>query len=223
MAISIKNSNVGRPSKQPSKKQIEYAIHSTQSMRMASEYLNMSYITFKKYAKQYGLWNPLPSSKGIRKRNSTRISPYDLKKILQGENPSPYRETVLLKKCFKEGYLEQKCSNCPCDFTHITDETYPLLLDFIDKDHLNTKLENLRVLCLNCVYELQTTMKGWYRHRDVPLVDVIDNHIPRDIPTKQEPQDIKIEPPLEVSLEHEVKEELEVEYIPFEEFQKTLE
>jgi len=222
MGISIKNSNVGRPSKRPTKNKIKWAIESTQSMRMASEYLNMSYITFKKYCKEYGLWNPLPSSKGIRKRNSTRISPYDLKKILQGENPSPYRETVLLKKCFKEGYLEQKCSNCPCDFTHITDDTYPLLLDFIDKNHLNTKLENLRVLCLNCIYELQTTMKGWYRHRDVPLVSVIDDHIPRDIHIKND-ENVNIQETLKVPLEVEVKEELEVDYIPFEEFQKTLE
>ena len=182
----------------------------------------MSYITFKKYCKEYGLWNPLPSSKGIRKRNSTRISPYDLKKILQGENPSPYRETVLLKKCFKEGYLEQKCSNCPCEFTHITDDTYPIQLDFIDKDHLNTKLENLRVLCLNCIYELQTTMKGWYRHRDVPLVSVIDDHIPRDIHIESD-ENVNIQETLKVPLEVEVKEELEVDYIPFEEFQKTLE
>ena len=95
-------------------------------------------------------------------------------------------------------------------------------LDFIDKNHLNTKLENLRVLCLNCIYELQTTMKGWYRHRDVPLVSVIDDHLPRDIHIESD-ENVNIQETLKVPLEVEVKEELEVDYIPFEEFQKTLE
>jgi|TARA_R100000027_G_scaffold3297_1_gene3132 hypothetical protein len=65
-------------------------------------------------------------------------------------------------------------------------------------------------------------MKGWYRHRDVPLVSVIDDHIPRDIHIKND-ENVNIQETLKVPLEVEVKEELEVEYIPFEEFQKTLE
>ena len=86
MAISINNKDKGgRPSKQPSRQKVEYAIKSTQSMRMAAEYINLSYQTFRKYAKLYDLWHPLPSSAGVRKRNSTKVSPYDLKKILTGK------------------------------------------------------------------------------------------------------------------------------------------
>ena len=222
MAIGIKNTLKGRPAKNPTKRQIEAAIKSTQSMKMASEYLNMSYQTFKKYAKLYDLWNPLPSSAGIRKRNSTKITPYDLKKILSGENPSPFRETTLLKRAFQEGYLEQKCSNCGCDYTHVTDTSYPLLLDFLDKNHLNTKIENLRVLCLNCVYQLQTTIRGWYRHRDVPLSQAINNQLPLDISV--EPQEIaEKESVPQVELEPIEDKQPELEYIPFEEFQKSLE
>ena len=222
MAIGIKNTLKGRPAKNPTKRQITAAIKSTQSMKMASEYLNMSYQTFKKYAKMYDLWNPLPSSAGIRKRNSTKITPYDFQKILSGENPSPFRETTLLKRAFQEGYLEQKCSNCGCDYTHITDTSYPLLLDFFDKDHLNTKIENLRVLCLNCVYQLQTTIKGWYRHRDVPLMQVIEEQLPLDISVERE-ETAEIIPALEVELEPIEDKQPDLEYIPFEEFQKSLE
>jgi len=235
MAISINNKNVGgRPSKQPSRQRVEYAIKSTQSMRMAAEYINLSYQTFRKYAKQYELWTPLPSSKGVRKRNSTKVSPYDLKKILTGENPSPFRETVLLKKALNEAYLEQKCSECGYDCTNILDKTPPLVIDFLDKDHNNTKLDNLRVLCLNCIYTLASTQKGWYRHRDVPLVIAIDELLQKDITIQTSIDEFENIEPISTTSETDILvppapassntliESPELEYIPFEEFQKTL-
>ena len=97
----------------------------------------------------------------------------------------------------------------------------PLILDFLDKNHKNTKLENLRTLCLNCVYTLQTGIKGWYRHRNIPLNDVIDNRLPRDIHI--EPR----EPAISVTTEDDAvpieDNEQSVDFIPFEQFQKTLE
>lgn len=242
--IQIKPQKRGRPALHYTYNQINHAIKSTHSMKMASEYLNVSYTTFQKWAKQYDLWAPLKTNKGIRQRNSTKISPFDLQKILRGENPSPFRETVLLKKCFKEGYLEQTCSTCGSDHTHITDNTYPLLLDFLDKNHLNTKLENLRVLCLNCVYTLQTTVKGWYRHRDIPLMEVVDNRLERDMsylldsspdttPPVTEPTSSNTLTTRSSDTLAELDDTLsdlskplldkDIEFIPFEEFQKTLE
>ena len=232
MAISVNNKDKGgRPAKQPSRQRVEYAIKSTQSMRMAAEYINLSYQTFRKYAKLYDLWEPLPSSAGVRKRNSTKVSPYDLKKILTGENPSPFRETVLLKKAFKEAYLEQKCSECGYDCGDITDKTPPLVIDFLDKDHNNTKLDNLRVLCLNCIYLLASTQKGWYRHRDVPLVIAVDELLEKDITISTAIDEIEtvsttserdiVTPPAPAS-SNTLNDSPELEYIPFEEFQKTL-
>ena len=219
--IQIKPNKRGRPPKHYTYNQINHAIQTTDSMKMASEYLNMSYNNFKKWAKQYDLFNPLPTSAGIRRRNSVKISPHNLQKILEGENPSPYRETVLLKKCFQEGYLKQECSSCGTDFSYIENNLWPLVLDFFDKNHNNTKLENLRVLCLNCVYTLQTTQKGWYRHREIPLNDVVDNRLPRDIHIeKREPTIINTSQDNAVPI---VDNEQSVDFIPFEEFQKTLE
>ena len=177
--------------------------------------------------KQYELWTPLPSSKGVRKRNSTKVSPYDLKKILTGENPSPFRETVLLKKALNEAYLEQKCSECGYDCTNILDKTPPLVIDFLDKDHNNTKLDNLRVLCLNCIYTLASTQKGWYRHRDVPLVIAIDELLQKDITIQTNIDEFEAIPTtstseLPIASSDTLIESPELEYIPFEEFQKTL-
>ena len=106
---------------------------------------------------------------------------------------------------------------------------WPLVLDFLDKNHNNTKLENLRVLCINCLYGLQRTQKGWYRHREIPLNDVIDNRLPRDIKVEDKstvPQDIPTTPPVEITQEDAVPiqdNQESVDFIPFEEFQKTLE
>ena len=230
--LQIKPNKRGRPAKQYTFNQINHAIQSTQSMRMASEYLNISYDTFKKWAKIHKLWNPLPSPKGIKKRNSVKLSPHALSKILSGENPSPYRETVLLKKVFQEGYLEQKCSNCGYDCSYVTDGMWPLVLDFLDLNHKNTKIENLRVLCINCLYGLQKTQKGWYRHREIPLNDVVDNKLPRKI--KQEESQVNPNPygdddyavPVEITQEDAVPiqdNQESVDFIPFEEFQKSLE
>jgi len=108
---------------------------------------------------------------------------------------------MLLRKAFKEAYLEKACSNCTANYTHNTDkQPPPLVLDFLDGDNMNGKQNNLRVLCLNCVYDLQSIKRGWYRHRDVPLYQVVDDELPPKI---------------------EVKDE-ELEFIPFENFQKSL-
>ena len=199
---------MGRPSKGMvmSKFNIELAIKSTQSMGQAGLYMGVSKNTFKKYAKLHGLWAPIKSSKGIRHTGNVGSAlKHDLKKILEGKNPNPYREDTLLKKGIHEGYLKCQCSNCSADFTHMNVMTQlpPLILDFLDRNPMNTKIENLRVLCFNCVYELASSKKGWYRHRTTVLGDVLDDITPGE-PALAIPKDETIE------------------YMAFEEFQKLL-
>ena len=82
----------------------------------------------------------------------------------------------------------------------------PLILDFLDRNPMNTKLDNLRVLCFNCIYVLAPTKKGWYRHRETPLGQALD----------ETPEKITPEEPREIPKDDNLS------YIPFEEFQKTL-
>jgi len=199
---------MGRPSKgmTMSKHNIELAIKSTQSMGQAGLYMGVSKNTFKKYAKLHGLWAPIKSSKGIRHTGNVGSAlKHDLKAILEGKNPNPYREDTLLKKGIHEGYLKCACSNCTADFTHMNVMTQlpPLILDFLDRNPMNTKIENLRVLCFNCVYELASSKKGWYRHRTTVLGDILDDVTPG-------------EPAVEIPKDDELS------YIPFEDFQKML-
>ena len=192
------------PARNLTPQNIKWAIESTQSMRQAADYLNVSYNSFRKYAEMYELWNPRKSSKGIRRSHSGRLT-HDIGKILRGEHPSPYRESTLLMKGIREGYFNACCSNCNADYTHIHGKKLPpLIIDFLDTNPQNTKQENIRVLCFNCVYELHHTPKGWYRHRDNPIVKAYD-----DVPPK-------------VQAEPEVSQDDELEFIPFENFQKML-
>ena len=185
---------------------IKMAIKSTQSMGQAALYMGVSKNTFKKYARQYGLWKPQTNLKGIRKTgNLGSALKHDLKQILEGKNPNPYREDTLLDKAIREGYMACQCSNCGADFSHMKGSTRqpPLILDFLDRNTQNTKVENLRALCFNCVYELCYTKKGWYRHRDTPIGYALDESTP---PEEQ----------------REVPKDDKLSYIPFEEFQKML-
>ena len=198
----------GRPSKGMtlSKHNIELAIKSTQSMGQAALYMNVAKNTFKKYAKLHGLWAPKKSSAGIRKTGNVGSQlKHDLKAILEGKNPNPYREDTLLSKGIREGYIACKCNNCSADFSHIDTQNRqpPLILDFLDRNPMNTNLDNLRALCFNCVYELAPLKNGWYRHRETPIGQALDEATPG-------------EPILAIPKDDDLS------YIPFEEFQKML-
>ena len=171
--------------------------------------MGVSKKTFKKYAKQYGLWKPIKDFKGIRRTGNVGSQlKHDLKAILEGKNPNPFREDTLLTKGIREGYIPCTCSNCSQDFSFMDSQEKlpPLILDFLDRNPMNTKLDNLRVLCFNCIYVLAPTKKGWYRHRETPLGQALD----------ETPQKITQEQPREIPKDDTLS------YIPFEEFQKTL-
>ena len=197
----------GRPTaKQMTKTNINAAIQSTQSMSQAAIYLGVSYNTFTKYAKQYDLFKPLKSSKGIRKSHNGQFT-HDIKAILEGKNPNPYREQTLLSKAIKEGYIAPCCSNCNQDFSEYNmRKDPPLILDFLDKNPQNTQIHNLRALCFNCVYGLYYTLKGWYRHRDTAIRQAVD----------------AAEPNIPENTEEPAPKDDNLSYIPFEEFQKSL-
>ena len=208
----------GRPqAKQMTKQNINAAIQSTQSMSQAAIYLGVSYNTFTKYAKQYDLFKPLKSSKGIRKSHNGQFT-HDIAKILEGKNPNPYREQTLLSKAIREGYIAPCCSNCNQDFSQYDmRKDPPLMLDFFDKNPQNTQIHNLRALCFNCVYSLYYTLKGWYRHRDTAIRQAVEEANP-EIPKSQ--TDIPNTTPEDPQNDSKPDN---LSYVPFEEFQKILE
>lgn len=133
---------------------VENAIEKTRSFREASRYLNVSYNTFKKYARLYGLWiegGKNPTGKGIPKmRSGVRRELHD---ILEGKfNGMKLNLTTLRDRLLQELIFEQKCYNCNYDEQRITDAKSPLLLSFADEDRTNYKKENLSLVCYNCAF-----------------------------------------------------------------------
>ena len=210
----------GRPSKGMtlSKFNIEMAIKSTQSMGQAGLYMGVSKNTFKKYAKLHGLWAPLKSSKGIRHTGNVGAAlKHDLKSILEGKNPNPFREETLLTKGIREGYIACKCNNCKADFSH--------------RNPQNTRIDNLRALCFNCIYELAPMKSGWYRHRDTAIGQALDQATPlishKDMDnvvrkTKNQDTQQSIDSSEDTEAPIAIPKDEEIEYMPFEEFQKLL-
>lgn len=133
-----------------SKSKIVWSINETTSMKSASKLLGISYNTFKKYAKQYQVFQPSPPPGRYRESGK----PVELSDILSGKNPD-YSSTKLLKRLLREGYLEECCGNCGYDEYRTSDMSKPLMLDYLDDDQTNKDLANLRVLCYNCYYILK--------------------------------------------------------------------
>ena len=133
-----------------SKSKIVWSINETTSMKSASKLLGISYNTFKKYAKQYQVFQPSPPPGRYRESGK----PVELSDILSGKNPD-YSSTKVLKRLLREGYLEECCGNCGYDEYRASDMSKPLMLDYLDDDQTNKELANLRVLCYNCYYILK--------------------------------------------------------------------
>jgi hypothetical protein len=145
------------------KSKIAWAINETHGMKAAARLLSVSYNTFKKYAKMYDLFQPLPNSKGIPMMNRVGSRQVELQAIFKGEHPS-YSQTKLQERLIREAYVAEECCNCGYCDRRIDDLTIPLILDYIDDDGTNKALENLRLLCFNCFY----IMKGNRLKVDIP-------------------------------------------------------
>ena len=145
------------------KSKILWAINETHSMKAAARLLRVSYNTFKKYAKMYELFKPLPSNKGIPMLNRVGNRQVELQAIFKGEHPS-YSQTKLQERLIREAYVAEECSNCGYCERRTDDLTIPLILDYLDDDGTNKALENLRLLCFNCFY----IMKGKRLEVDLP-------------------------------------------------------
>ena len=126
----------------------------TPSCGKAAEWLGVSYNTYKKYAKLYGIFEDQKNQalKGILKGGSGgNATPLD--EILEGKHPTYSQPwTVLMARCIRAGYIRESCDNCDMDEARVTDLKKPLKLDHIDGDLTNHRLENLRLLCHNCYF-----------------------------------------------------------------------
>jgi len=153
-----------RPSFNLTEAQIRYAMSNTSSCKEAAKFLNLSYNTFKKYARMYrdsasgkSLQDihRMFDSQGKRLKPAARprikIPHIKLDDILAGKHPD-YPERKFRWRMFASQLIPAKCSICDFAEHRVTDNKIPLVLDYIDDNRLNKTLENLRFLCYNCYF-----------------------------------------------------------------------
>ena len=134
------------------KNMILRAQENTNSNMSASRWLEVSYNTYKKWAKYYGVFEQHLNQKGvgIKKGWATYKVPVD--DIITGKRQPPRRlsHKVFKKRLIEDGYFNDECSNCSYSEENIHTNKVCLSIDFQDGNHDNFKIDNLRLLCPNC-------------------------------------------------------------------------
>jgi len=146
---------------------LESEIKNAQSIsisgKQAAERLNVSWKTYVKWAKIYGINNlNNKPGKGSKKTYSPHKGKYPIHKLLNCEFPE-YEPYKLKDKLIKSGLIPVCCVQCGFNEARSIDGKYPLLLDFADGNTKNHKLENLRLLCYNCYYNSVGPIKSALR------------------------------------------------------------
>lgn len=136
------------------------AQENARSAAEAARILGVSYNTYKKYAKQYGIFDNLINpdgigiSKGVPGLNMAKIED-----IFAGKHPN-YPTWKLKKRLLFGGYFPEECSVCGFKERRLTDHRVPIIMDFIDGDKKNHAHENIRMLCYNCHFLLVGNLTG---------------------------------------------------------------
>jgi hypothetical protein len=127
----------------------------------AARKLNVSYNTYKKYAKMYGIMErcKCTDANGMPKVHNPYRGKYPLEEILMGMHPG-YQPHRLRKKLFAASLKQQVCEVCGYSEARITDGKVPLVLAFKDGDRSNHILENLEIVCYNCYHNTHGNIFG---------------------------------------------------------------
>lgn len=152
----------GRSAFNLSESDIRYAIDNTKSNAEAARFMKVSFTTWKKYANMYTdpatgktLYDMHTNIAGVgisKRAPRASAGPYQIDEILQGKYPN-YPTWKLRNRLLALGIMEEECNSCGYNEHRITDDTVPLLLDHINGDKKDHRLENLQLLCLNCWYQ----------------------------------------------------------------------
>jgi len=143
-------------------KQLKEAAKQATSIRQVLHLLGLreaggNYSQIKKYLDFYKIdsshFTGTAWSKGLKGIGKPRIP---LEKILVKN--STYQSYKLKKRLFTGGLKFPKCEEC--GWAHKNSDGYlPLELDHINGDHMDNRIENLRILCPNC-HSLKPNHRG---------------------------------------------------------------
>jgi len=137
----------------------------TKSIRAAANYLGCSYQHVKPYFKLYRVDDNDPQSptlfeahynqkgKGIRKFLPQTKKDPTVKHILEGKDGwQSFTPEKIKDRAIHEGFLKECCYKCGFNEHRVIDYRVPLLLNFINSNKADYRLENLQLLCYNCYF-----------------------------------------------------------------------
>lgn len=138
------------------------AMSRTKSNRAAARYLSVSFVHYKKYAREYkdeetglSLWekHKNQSGTGIPKFLVGKSDEPSLQDITEGiASPHSFTPQKIKDRLITEGYLPEECCNCHMAERRVLDYKMPLIMNFKDKNKKNYRIENLELLCYNCYF-----------------------------------------------------------------------
>ena len=134
------------------KQMAERAVTNTKSNMEAARWLGVHYVTWKHWAKQYGLFEQHKNQRGKGIKKGWAKYRIDLEDIFNGKRESPYSNVTLKRRMVDEGYVQEECAICNWDERNIVTGKICLTLDFVDGDGSNKGYDNMRLLCPNCYY-----------------------------------------------------------------------
>lgn len=153
----------GRPGLGITESQIKFAMNNTKSNSGAARFLHISFNTYRKYARMYGLFeqHKNQSGTGIPKGGDVKKVPFE--DLFANKNPN-YNLQNFKNRLVNEMILEEKCGVCGYQERRVFDGKVGLVLDFIDGNPKNMARENIRLICFNCRFNIrgrlsQTTLR----------------------------------------------------------------
>lgn len=132
--------------------EIKEAQQHSNSATGCAKYLNVGYNCYKKWAKAHGIFKTNPWGRGDKKMYwAPNKGKYPLNQILEGKFPD-YPIYRLKDVIIRSGIKKPVCENCGFSERRITDQKMPILISFKDGNEKNHLLENIEILCYNCMF-----------------------------------------------------------------------
>ena len=150
---------LGRPALALSESQIKFAMENTKSNNAASKFLNVSFNTYRKYARVHGLYEEHKNQAGKGVLKGGRRAKVTWQDIFDCKHPN-YNLMYLKHRLIEELIIEEKCEVCGYDTRRSFDGKMCVVLDFKDGDKKNMSRNNMRFLCYNCKYNTGTRMSN---------------------------------------------------------------
>lgn len=131
------------------KKELEIKFPNGFNESMVARHMRINYFTYKKYARIYGVWKPSPNIRGKKNICDPERGKYPLSEILDGKHPD-YSIFRIKQKLIGGGIKKEECERCGWKERSVLNGKVPLLMNFMDDNHKNHKLENMKLYCPNC-------------------------------------------------------------------------